>query len=135
MVGESNPGRRHSSAYVAVNSFVIAVSGMLSGFFGGAVAQWVGDWHVTAFGYVLTYHAVLLFLSMGIRASALLWVRKIEEPRACGTRQALAYVGTSALANLASLADLVAVPGKLVLRVGQWTYRVTPGTAWLKRRK
>lgn len=134
-MGDSANGRRHGTACVAVNSFVVALSGMLSGFFGGAVAQWVGDWHATVFGYVLTYHAVILFLSLGIRASALLWVRKLEEPRACGTRHALAYVGSSALANLASLADLIAVPGRLVLRVGQWTYRITPGTAWLRRRR
>lgn len=133
-MGDSMRGRRHGSSYVAICSFVTALSGMVSGLFGGAVAQWVGDWQVTVLGYVVTYHAVLLFLSMGIRASALLWVRKLEEPRACGTRQALLYVGSSALANLASLADLVAAPGRLLIRVGQWTYRVTPGSGWIRRK-
>ena len=134
-MGDSMRGRRHGSSYVAISSFVTALSGMVSGFFGGAVAQWVGDWHATVCGYMLTYHAVLLFLSMGIRASALLWVWKLEEPRACGTRQALVYLGSSALANLASFADLVALPGRLLIRMGQWTYRVTPGAGWIRRRK
>jgi MFS family permease len=123
-MGDPRSGRRHGSAYPAVHSLVVALSGMVSGIFGGWLAHRVGDWQSTLFGYPLTYHGVVLLSSVGIRALALVWLPGIQEPKAAGTRAALLHVGVSAMDHMR---DAVSVPVRLLMRAGQWTYRLTPG--------
>ena len=62
---DTHPG----SAYAAIVSAVIALSGTLSGFLGGLTAQALRDWHAVWWGIPLTFHAVLF---TAVRVFALL---------------------------------------------------------------
>jgi MFS family permease len=123
-MGDGKGERRRISAYAAVNSLVNALSGMLSGLFAGAVAQTIGPWRGSLFGYPLTYHGVLLLISGVLRAIALLWLSGIEDKRSTSTREALQFMGRGLYSNLL---DAVNLPGRLMVRVGQWTYKLNPG--------
>lgn len=121
---ESLQGRRYGSAYVAINSVIVAVAGFLSGIFGGSVASWVGDWRGQLFGlWPFTYHGVLFCVSGMLRAAALLWLPRLEDKGAYRTRDSLRHVG---LSLVSSVQDMVILPGRLVRRVGRWTYKLRP---------
>ena len=126
LLGISEPtrgARRYGSAYVAVNSLVVAVAGILSGLFAGVIAQWLGDWKGSLFGWPLTYHGVLLLISAALRLAALLWLFGLEDKHALRTREALGYMGVE---MYSTLQQAVFMPGRLLLRLGRWTYKLNP---------
>jgi MFS family permease len=77
----SHGGRRQGSAYVAVNSVVVALAGVLSGLFAGSIAKGFHDWHSSILGWPLTYHAILFLASGILRLLAICWLIGFEEPR------------------------------------------------------
>jgi len=122
MLGMSGE-RSRPGAYVAINSLVGAVAGILSGLFGGIVAEALSDWHGTLFGWPLTYHGVLFLISGVIRFLALGWLIGLEDRRAYTTHAALRYMGTNLYSNLH---QAIFLPGRLLLRLTRWTYEIKP---------
>jgi len=122
-MSESLTGRRHSTAYIAVANVVVAMAGVLSGLFGGAVAQWMGAWRGSFLGWPLTYHGVLFLISGVLRMVALVWLIGLEDKKASGTRETLKYMGETVYSNLQ---QAVVVPVRFVMRVGIWTYKLNP---------
>lgn len=119
-------GAARSTAYVAINSVVVAASGTASGLFGGAMGRWLHDWHGTLLGVPLTYHGVLFLISAFFRLAALFWLRGIEDPRAFSARDALRFMASDMYANLQ---QTLFVPVKVV---GRWTYKLAPNR-WIRR--
>ena len=115
-------GRVAGSAYVAINSAACAVAGILSGLFGGAVAQALGDWRTTILGYPLTYHGVLFIISSVLRLVALGWLIGFQDHRAATARTALRYLGTNLYSNLQ---QAVFIPGRALQQLSRWTYQST----------
>jgi MFS family permease len=122
-MSEVTGSKRGGSVYVALNSLVGAVAGILSGLFGGIVAEWLGDWRGTLFGWPLTYHGVLFLISGAIRFLALGWLIGLEDRRATNTRAAFRYMSTNLYSNLQ---QAIFMPGRLLLRIGRWTYELYP---------
>lgn len=126
-MSESRGGRRAGSAYVAVNSAVVAIAGTLSGLFGGAVAEWLGaDWRGTLLGWPLTYHGVLFLVSSGLRGLSLLWLIGLHDEKAHSTRDALRYMTSNLYSNVQ---QFLFMPGRIILRAGRlarMTYKVNP---------
>jgi MFS family permease len=116
--GDPLRGRRYGSVYPAITSFVVAVSGVLSGLLAGVIGQAVESWSAEWGGFRFGYHSVLLGLSLFIRHARL------------GARQVLFQAGTGVFSNLF---DLVILPGRLLLRAGEWTYRLRPGAQTARR--
>ena len=110
------------SAYVAINSAACAVAGILSGLFGGAVAQALGDWRTTILGYPLTYHGVLFIISSVLRLAAVGWLIGFQDHRAATARTALRYLGTNLYSNLQ---QAVFIPGRALQQLSRWTYQST----------
>lgn len=110
-------------AHVAINSTVVALSGIASGLFGGVVAQTLQDWRGSLFGQPLTYHGVLFLIASALRLLAALWLFRFEEPGAHTTRSALRYMGASLYSNLQ---QAMFVPGRLLWQFGRWTYKIRP---------
>jgi len=120
-LADSKGGTRSGTAYVAVNSIVVAVAGTLSGLFGGAVAEWIGpDWRGAIFGFPVTYHGVLLIISGGLRLLAVFFLAKVHEPGAARTRDAARYLAGGLYSNLQ---QTVYFPTRIVGRAGRmsWT--------------
>ena len=69
LVGRSQ-GARRNTTYVAINSVVVALSGTLSGLFGGVLASRLHDWQGSLFGMPLTYHGILFLMSGVFRGIA-----------------------------------------------------------------
>jgi MFS family permease len=116
-------GARKSTGYVAVNSALGAVAGVLSGLFGGAVAQGMKDWQGMIFGWPLTYHGVLFIISGGLRLLALAWLTDLEDGRAHTTQAALRYMGTNLYSNLQ---QTIYIPGRFLSQLSRWTYKINP---------
>jgi len=116
-------GQQERGAHVAINSTVVALSGIASGVFGGVVAQTLQDWRGSLFGQPLTYHVVLFLIASALRVLAALWLLRFQEPGAHTTRSALRYMGTSLYSNLQ---QAMFVPGRLLWQLGRWTYRIRP---------
>lgn len=74
-------GPRLGSAYVALNSTVVAVAGTLSGLFAGWVAQALQGWHLILRGWPVTFHVVLFFISAVVRIAAILCVLGMRDDR------------------------------------------------------
>jgi MFS family permease len=121
--GSKQAGRR-GSAYVAVNSIVVATAGVASGLFGGAMAQWFGnEWRGSLMGWPITYHGLLLLISAALRASALLWLIGLREPGAYTARAALRFMTANIYSNLQ---QAVLMPARGVVRLGRFTYKLLP---------
>jgi MFS family permease len=120
--------RRSGSAYVAINSIVVAIAGTASGIFGGVVAHYLRDWHGSFFGLPLTYHAVLFFISGVLRAASLLWLPGVEEPRAFSAREAFRFMAVNMYSNLQ---ETLYVPVRLF---GRWTYKLVPRGRFIGKR-
>jgi len=118
-MSDSESGQRQGGAYVAVNSVVVSVAGVLSGLFGGLVAKLLGSWHGTIFGWPLTYHGVLFLVSGGLRLAALLWLIGLEEPKAYSTRDAVRYVVGSIYSNVQ---QAIFMPVRRMARLGRLAY-------------
>jgi len=121
-VDPQREGERRSSGYVAVNSLCVAVAGILSGLFGGYVAQQLNSWQGHIGGWPLTYHGVLFLIACGIRAVALVWLAGLEDVKARTTRAALRYLGTNLYSNIQ---QAIYMPGRLFMTRRHWTYRLT----------
>ena len=119
-MSDPQAGRAQGSAHVAINSTATALAGVASGLFGGAVAQWLSDWHYAIGGIVLTYHGVLFILSSVMRSTAVLWLIRLEDPKAASTREALRYLGSNVYSNLQ---QAIFIPGRLFQQLSRWTYR------------
>lgn len=118
--------RRSNTAVIAINSVVVAVAGTLSGLFGGAVAEWLGDgWRATVGSQVLTYHGVLFICSGVLRAAALLWLIGLQEPkRKVATREALEQMATGLYTTLLQATFF---PARVMLRLARTTWKIFPG--------
>jgi MFS family permease len=119
LADQKDSGQRKTSGYVALNSVAGALAGVLSGLFGGAVAQWLRGWHGTLLGWPLTYHGVLFLIAGGVRLLALAWVMDLEDKGAQPTRAALRYMGTNLYSNLQ---QAIYLPGRLFSQISRWTY-------------
>jgi len=121
-LSDAAEGRSSGSAYVAINSAACAVTGVLSGLFGGVVAQVLGNWQTTILGYPLTYHGVLFIISSILRLAAVGWLIRFEDHRAATARTALRYLGTNLYSNLQ---QAVFIPGRLLQQLSRGTYHST----------
>lgn len=74
-----------------------SIAGSVSGVLSGLVASQLSDWQGTIFGHTMTFHAILSFITGGIRILALLWLIGITEPGAVPTGEALKQVGAELL--------------------------------------
>jgi MFS family permease len=120
-LSEGSTGRASSNAYIAINSTACAFAGILSGLFGGAVAQTLGDWHTTILGVTITYHGVLFIISSGIRVVALLWLVGFQDTATGTPHAALRYLGTNLYSNLQ---QAIFIPGRLLQQLSRWTYQI-----------
>jgi len=121
-MGETRAGRGSGIAYIAINSLVIAISGVLSGCFGAVLAHRLGpSWHAMLCGWPMTYHHVLFLVSTVMRAAAMLWLIGFVEPRAFATRAAIRYVAT---AMVVELQTAVAAPFRVLSRIGSAAFKV-----------
>jgi MFS family permease len=116
----SASGRRQGSAYVAVNSLVVALAGIVSGFAAGGVAEALRDWRGTLWGWPLTYHGVLFLISAALRLLALGWLIGLEDKGALPTRAAMRYMGTNFYSNVQ---QAIFTPVRLLGGLSKWTYR------------
>ena len=91
---------RGRSAYIAINSVVVAVAGVASGLFGGLLAEILETWQGSLFGWPLTYHGVLFLVSALLRLVAVGWVCSLTEPGAAGTRAAIRYIMSHVYSNM-----------------------------------
>jgi len=107
-----------NTAYVALNSVVVAASGAASGLFGGLLASRLKNWHGDFFGLPMTYHCILFAMSAGFRILAVWSLRGIDDPRAFSARQAMEFMAVDMYSNLQAA---VTAPLRLA---GSWRYRV-----------
>ncbi len=98
-MSRSKQGAGAGSAYVAVHWLVLAIAGAISGLFGGAMAEALGEWKGTFLGQPLTYHGVLFLISATLRAASLLWLLGMHEPKAYATKAAIQYVAGTIYSN------------------------------------
>jgi MFS family permease len=90
-------GSRGGTAYMGVNSVIINIAGMASGFASGWIAQWLKDfhWSVAAIGD-FSYFQVLFVLSAVLRLLAVVaFLPFLHEPEARPMVDALRYMGTN----------------------------------------
>lgn len=127
-------GQRGGSAYVAINSIVTGVGGVLSGVIGAVVAASVPDlrleWKLTmpwqdAVGIgpaiIVTYHGLLFMLSTALCLAALVWAATLREPRATGTREAIRYMTGGVYSNVR---QGLLLPTRVVGRLHRQAYRL-----------
>jgi MFS family permease len=117
----SEGGRRQGSAYVALNSLVAALAGMVSGLAAGVLAEALKNWRGSIAGWPLTYHGVLFLLSAALRLLALAWLIGLDDTKAVSTRMALRYIGSNIYSNVQ---QAIFTPVRLLGSLGKWTYRV-----------
>lgn len=120
-MSEEAESQGKGSGYVVVNSAGTAVAGVLSGLFGGALAQTLGDWHKSVAGVPLTYHGVLFIISGVGRAAALFWLVRLEDKKVGAPRAALRYLGTNLYSNLQ---QAIFIPGRLLQQLSRWTFPI-----------
>ena len=111
-------GGGQNTAYVALNSVVVAAAGTASGLFGGLLAHGLKDWHGDFMGLPMTYHCILFLMSMVFRFIALLSLRGIEDPRAFTARQAIQYMAADMYSNIQ---NTLLIPVRLA---GRWSYKM-----------
>ena len=119
-LSDASDSRTTGSAYVAINSAACAVAGVLSGLFGGALAQALGNWQTPFLGTKLTYHGVLFIISFVLRLVALSWLIGFRDQRAAPTRMAFRYLGTNLYSNLQ---QAVFLPVRFFQQLNRWTDR------------
>jgi len=115
--------RRHrtgvqNTAYLALNSVVVASTGAVSGLLGGALGAWLKDWRGEFLGLPMTYHCILFLISMVFRGLALLSLRGIDDPRSFTARQAIQYMAADMYSNIQGT---LMIPVKLA---GRWSYKM-----------
>lgn len=122
-MSESRGGRRYGTAYIAVISLVSAGAGVLSGLFGGVLAEWLKDFQGSLFGWPLTYHGVLFIISSFLRLAALAWLIGLEDTGAYSARSTFRYLAGTLYSNLQ---QVVVVPIRFAIHVGRLTYKLNP---------
>lgn len=112
------------SAYVALNSTIVAVAGILSGVFGSIIASGFADLYYPLpwLDTVLTYHGVLFLTSTVLRVLAMTWVVTLVEPEASGTRHAIRYMTTWFYSNAR---QAMLIPTRVIGRVARWGSRAS----------
>jgi len=95
-------GAARGTAYVAVNSVIVNLAGMISGILWGLIAQRLRDWHWSPAAGVrpLTFFEVLFAFSAALRLAAVLFLPFIHEPSARPAREAVRYMGANIYNNL-----------------------------------
>lgn len=121
-IGASRRGRRQGTAYLALNSIVVAAAGVLSGLFGGAVATVLQGWEGSILGFRLTYHGVLFLVSGALRFGALFWLIGMREPQAHSTLAAARYIAVNIYSNLR---QGIFMPVRRVIRLRTLAYRLS----------
>ncbi len=111
------------AAYVVVNSIAVAIGGVLSGLFASVLTKHIEGIRmaVPMLGIVLTYHGVLFIVSSLLRLMAVLFVLRLHEPKAVGTRAAIEFMGQTFYANVR---NVVVVPSRVVEQAYRWTYLI-----------
>jgi MFS family permease len=126
-------GARNSGGYVAINSIVAAMAGILSGLLAGTIASALNDWQPVWAGWPMTYHRLLFLLSSVLRVFALLWLWRLEDTGAQPTRAAWRYMGTNLYSNLQ---QVMFMPGRLLWQRSRWTFNFNQtGVSFPWRRK
>jgi MFS family permease len=120
-LSEATDNTKGTRGYVAINSAVSALAGILSGLFGGIVAERLGDWTGSLAGWPLTYHGVLFIISTGIRVLSVVWLIDLVDEGSATPRVALRYMGTNLYSNIQ---QGVYIPGRLLWQIGRWTYKL-----------
>jgi len=99
---DDNPGG--GSAYVAVNSVIVNISGCLGGLSAGLIAQGLRNWHWTpafALGKTFTFYDILFGVSGLLRfVAAVLFLPHIVELGAKPAREALRFMTANIYNNL-----------------------------------
>lgn len=117
-------GAVQNTAYVALNSVVVAASGAASGLCGGWLAHHLRDWQGALAGVTITYHGILFLISALFRFMALWFLRGIEDPRAFSARQAVQYIAAEMYSNIqGTLMTPVKLAGKLSYKIAGRTRR------------
>lgn len=111
-------GGGQNTAYVALNSVVVAASGTVAGLTAGFLAGSLKDWHGDFLGLPITYHCVLFLVSMVFRIFALFSLRGIEDSRSFTARQAVQYMAADMYSNVQ---NVLMMPVRLA---GRWSYKV-----------
>ena len=96
-------GNTGGSAYVAVNSVIINIAGMLGGLASGVIAELLRDWHWQPLeGFkVFTFYEVLFALSALLRlAAVVIFLPFIHEPAAKPTHEALKFMTANIYNNI-----------------------------------
>ena len=118
-------GGHHSnggSAYVAWNSVVAAVGGVISGLAAAWVAGRLKGWTWTSpWGVQMHYHHVLLSVSSLLRLLAVGWALSLTESCATGTRDVIRTVSWELWSNVL---QLVTIPASVVGRIQRGAYRI-----------
>jgi hypothetical protein len=100
---DGDGGAKGSSSYVAVNTIVINLAGLLGGLASGAIAQAMGDWHWRPAGAFKTfnYFDVLFALSALLRlAAVVIFLPNIHEPSARPSVETLRFMTGNIYNNL-----------------------------------
>lgn len=121
------------TAVIAINSVVTAVAGSVSGLFGGAVMEAIGEtWRGSLFGWPLTAHGVLFIISAVLRAVALCWVFGLQERRNVATRDALGYLASDIFTNLQ---QVIFLPVRGLEHLGRLSYKLPGANRFFGRRQ
>lgn len=112
-----------AAAYIAVNSAVVAVTGMAAGLIASQIAANFRDfhWEVPAVGVTMTYHGLLFAMSFFLRMLAVAWAFTLVEPAHGKTRDAVRYMSSNIYNNMT---QAILMPTRIVGRLVRWTYRV-----------
>ncbi len=105
-----------NTAYVAINSVVVAGAGFASGVSGGILAHHMKNWHGEWFGLPVTYHGVLFLTASLLRVVGVVAITRIEEPGAFSTREAFRYMASAMYSNLQGM---LLMP----VRLARWSYK------------
>jgi MFS family permease len=128
-LSRSRDGAGAGSAYIAVNSLVVAIAGVLSGLYGGTVASLLGEgwsWQIPVIDWPVTYHGVLFALSSVARIGAVGCLVLLHEPGAWRTRDAARYMVANIYSNVQ---QAVFLPARMVGtggRLRRWSNALNP---------
>jgi len=131
-LGASRKGQRQGSAFLAVNSVVVAIAGAVSGLFGGAMADVLADWEGSLMGWRLTYHGVLFIISGALRFAAVFWLIGMREPQAHSTRSAVRYIAVNIYSNMR---QGIFMPVRRLARLSRLAYVLSRRRAARRNRK
>jgi MFS family permease len=94
-----------STSYVAVNSAIVNVSGLLGGVTAGLIAQALSNWRWEFGAFALGSYGVLFLLSTALRlAAVMIFIPHIKEPTAKPARVALRFMVAHTYDNLTDAA-------------------------------